>query len=56
MSIAFRYAEASQLVPLGSIQNVFNFLSEYYLLKYDFGITDFAGAAILLLAFTIPLI
>lgn len=56
MSQAFRHAEASQLVPLGSIQNIFNFLAEFYLLSYDFNMTDLLGAVILTGAFLVPIL
>lgn len=54
MSIAFKYADASQLAPLSSIQNVLNFLAEFYILHYEFGVTDVIGALILIGAFVIP--
>lgn len=56
MSMAFKHANASQLVPLGSFENVCNFCAEYFLLGYNFGLTDLAGAVILSGAFLVPII
>jgi uncharacterized membrane protein len=56
MSMAFQYADTSQLVPLGSVQNILTFLAEFFILDYDFNITDFIGMFILMSAFLIPVV
>ena len=47
MSLSFKYAEAAQILPLNSVQNIFDWIGEYFLLGYTFGIIDLFGAAIL---------
>ena len=56
MSLSFKYAEAGQVLPLYSVQNIFNWTGEYFLLGYIFGVTDLFGAAILMGAVLIPII
>ena len=56
MSLSFKYAEAAQILPLNSIENIFNWIGEYFILGYIFGVTDLFGAAILIVAFMLPII
>lgn len=42
-SVAYKYGEASAMAPFWGCQNVFIFFFEFYVLDYDFSITDALG-------------
>ena len=56
MSLAYIYADASRLAPLTNIQNVFNFLIEFIVLRYNFGLTDVLGVLVFLISFLVPVV
>lgn len=55
-NVAFRYAQASELAPLWNFIIIISFAVDWFVLGYDFNITDYLGTFIMLFAFLMPIV